>query len=56
MKTKARAKKIGGAKNPYAEAMKLSRGKSCDRAKMLKLVKSGKTPKEALKLSCKGKK
>lgn len=54
-KTKGSVKKIGGANNPYAKAMKLSKGKVCDRSKLLKLVKAGKTPEEALALVCKGK-
>lgn len=49
----AKAKKFTKG-NPFATAMRLTKGKSCDRPAVLKAVKAGSSPREAVAAHCGG--
>ena len=51
-KRSSRKRKAPSSFNKYAKALKLTKGKSCNRKRVLKAVKRGDTPTQAVRKHC----
>ena len=51
-KRRSGRRKTPAAFNKYASALKMTKGKSCDRKRVLKAVKGGSSPSAAVKRYC----